>query len=355
MPYDVDDVAVDRAEQNQALQSSWDNQLFATDTYYAHPSFARSGVRVDQMTARSDTSQLGMYRAMLRLPPDAPLSVPKIPQVARDGSVLLITESTSWPNTQPKFWPLLEEGLRQQGRRVVLNDRRWGLAELLERCAAASWVIGPQCGVMSILASARFPCRKTFLTPSLDDLDLPNQWAARRTYPYAYVTKFDGCDYDVEEYKIESGNHAALVERVLSGANALGRRPHDPSPTSFVMMPLTPGDFLDRRAVLTVKRERFDPPRRAAIEREWGRYEEAALHFRREHGWSDELAALYDKLLDTHHRAFDLIALAVPASLAGKYTENRRRVDRINRERVALKIAIDELCHAPYTEVKDYF
>lgn len=343
---------VGHAENNQAFQRSYDNLLFARDVFYVHPCFERSGVRVDQFTARPDLSQAAMYRAMLRLPVDASLTLPRLPPVApRRNSVLLIPESTSWPNTQPKFWARLAEILAKVGRDVIVNDRAWPLSALFRQCAAAEWVIGPQCGVMSILATGRFPCRKTFATPSMDDNAYVDQWADH-TYPYAYVTKFAGEDHDVEEIKITDVNHADVIAAIANGVNGQRLRPHDPAPVTSIWMPLTPGDFLDRLAVLTVKRSRFDPMRRAAVDREYRRYVEAA---RRLGTLPQAAQTAYKRLRAVHELAFTALDGLVPGALnGGADAEAHSAAIRFNAERVELKNEIDRAMHAPYLEVKRY-
>jgi hypothetical protein len=354
----IDDVLVTHAEENQAFQRSHDNQLLASDTFYAHPCFARSGVRVDQLTAKEHISQADMYRAMLRLPPAAPLTLPRVPRGKRvPNTVLMLTESTSWPNTQPTFWPVLADALRDSDRHVIFNVPSWSLAKLFETCAEAEWVIGPQCGVMSILVTGQFPCMKTLATPSTDKYVSPNEnWWATRTYPYGYVTKFAGEDHAVEEFKITDDNHFDVVSAIAAGMNA--RRPawkHSPEPVTTISMPLTPGDFLDRLAVLAVKRARLDREQRAGVEREYQRYVEARARLRLPRVAEDA----YDDLVRLHEGTFDLLEVIVPAALKanGAISDDVRlhvKAIKLNKTRVELKRIIDQACHAPYTEVKSY-
>lgn len=355
VPYRVDDAVVEHAQRNQAFQRSHDNQLLASPLFYAHPSFMRSGVRVDQLTARAGWSQADMYRMMLRLPPDTPLALPRIPATARTHHVLVIDKATSWANSQPLFWEKLVRALEAAGRYVVRNDPDWTLEHLLRRCAAAEWVIGPQCGVMSILAAGRFPCRKTFASPSMDYNVLPDQWMDH-TYPYGYVTKFDGADYDVEEFKITDDNHDEIAALIAGGSNALELLPHDPSPVLSVSVPLSPGDFLDRLAILMVKRDNFDRIRRALIEREYQRYCEALFRLRASDRISSEVEGLFSRLISLHSDAFHALKEVVPERVKLEASvEAHAKVVELNRERVKLKNLIDALCHAPYAEVKDYY
>lgn len=358
VPYVVDDDLIERAERNEAFRGSYDNRLFASPTFYAHPSFERSAVRVDQLTARERMSQADMYRMMLRLPPRSPLTRPPLPWTGPLADrVLVLPEATSWPARQPGFWDRLVTALRADGRDVEVNRPEWTLSDLLRECARSSWVIGPQCGVISIVVAGQFRGRKTIVSASLDGNSnpYPGYWADR-TYPYGYVTKFDGEDYDVEERKVGDGDHDAVVAAILSGPNALATQPHDPTPRASVAMALTPGELLDRLAILTVKRERFDPPRRAAVEREYLRHLEAKLRFDAETRAPTDV--LFRALLEVHRRAYDVLAEVVPGALGEAPSPPRSAYEeavRLNRERVRLRAKIDEYCGAPYAEVKDYY
>jgi hypothetical protein len=346
--YVIDDELVHAAETNGDMHANHVNRIGDGVTTYAHPCFRISPHRVDHLTTKSDASQADMYRIILGLPPNAKLALPHVPPMAQQpDTVLLITESTSWPNRQPNFWPYLAEGLLRT-REVVWNDSSWDLAELFRRCAAAEWVIGPQCGVMSILVTGQFPCRKTLATPSLDG-NLEPQYLASETYPYGYVTKFANHDYDVEEFKITDGNHAELRELIVNGANARRLWPHDPRPVMTIQAPLSPGDVLDRLAVLTVKRARFDPPRRAANEREYQRYAEI---YRR----MEAPPWMLRDLIELHEESFDLLEDLVPAALApyGADVDGHIAVIRLNRRRAEMRRAINAACHGPYNDVKAY-
>lgn len=348
----VDDGLVRQGERDPSLQAGFENDRRRPDatTVFVHPSFVRSGVRIDHLTVKPEVSQADMYRALLHLPVDAPLARPPAPSAepGRD-SVLLIPEARSWPNTQPHFWLELGARLHDMGRAVTLNKPEWRLEELLARCAESEWVIGPQCGVLSILCAARFPCRKTFATPSVDGGRYPGLPVAA-TFPYAYVTKFAGEDYDVEEFKITDGNHAALVEMIAGGANARRLRPLSLAPVRSVMAPLSPGDACDRLAVLQVKHERFPPELVAGVLREFGRY----CHLVPGLPVPQEI---YDQLLQLHRDGFDLHERFVRGALAdqpGLEAEHAEAV-KLNRRRVELRQVIDALCGAATTEVKSYY
>lgn len=230
MEYEVADDEVAAAENNTDLQRDYDNQVAPDRTFYAHPCFTRSGVRIDELsTLPGVLSQAHLYRALLGLSLDEPLSLPSVPAVeTKPNSALLIPQAVSWPNDQPKFWRALERALRANGWDVRVNDPAVPLVDLFMQAAGAEMVAGPQCGVMSILVSGRFPCRKVFCTPSIDGT--PGFFVGKRvlnqTYPYGYVTKFDGLQYNVEEYRLTSGNHAEVIQAILTAP----RTPRDPAP-----------------------------------------------------------------------------------------------------------------------------
>jgi hypothetical protein len=143
-----------------------------------------------------------------------------------------------------------------------------------------------------------------------------------------------------------------LADRVLRGRN-VRRVPHDPSPVLTIWAPLAPGDFLDRFAVLTAKRARFDPTQRALIEREYRRfhviYEQTV--------WPDGITALFTSLVALHLETFDAFQKTVPEAIDGRPIgqEAHEEAIRLNRRRVELKNEVDALCHGPYTEVKSYY
>ena len=347
VPFSCDNALIEAAEHNPTMQRDYDNVIADDRLFYCHPSFLRTNVRVDHLTQKPDASQVDMYKILLRIPPDAPISLPTIPTAEmQPGKVIVISEAKSWPNTEPDFWPLLIGALMTNGWYVFDNKKTgWDLRELFEQCASAEWVIGPQCGVLMILTHAQFPCRKTFATPTTRF-----RYGAG-TFPYGYVTKFANEDYDVEEFVIAPNTHGALVDAIINGSNALRLWRHDPRPTLCVNVPLTPGDFLDRLAVLTVKRGRFSIARRAAIEREFQRHNE----LRGQAGFSAEVNALFEELVTLHAATFDLLENMVPAALGDSLSSNDHvEAVKLNKRRIELKRAIDATCRAPYSEVKSY-
>ena len=351
--YSVDDALIAHAEADAPMQRDYDNVIAEDKLFYAHPSFWRTNIRVDHLTTKPDVSQADMYKILLRIPPDAPLKLPNKPEIPMEqGKVVVVPDARSWPNLHPGFWGALIQGLASAGWRVIDNNKSgWSLREFFINCASAEWVIGPQCGIMSILVTGRYPCRKTLATPDVDHD--PRFRFSQLTFPYGYVTKFSNQDYDVEEFKITAHNHGELVDNIVNGSNALRLWPHDPNPVLTIDAPVTPGDFLDRLAVLTVKRDRFPRHKRAAIEREYQRYNELRIR----HPMPPETAVLFARLVDNHSKTFDLLERMVPAAIeqAEMATEDHVAAVLANRERIELKQAIDAACHAPYTESKSYY
>lgn len=350
--YVYGDDEIDRAEQDVTFQRDYDNVFAEGRDFFAHPSFFRTPMRVDHLTTKPDVSQADMYKIILRLPPNVPLALPcNLPaEPMVPNRVIIVPEARSWPNLHPDFWEELCRKLPYAGWNVQSNlHSGWTLHELFVKCATAEWVIGPQCGVMSILVTGRFRCRKTLATSDVD-----GRWLfSQRSFPYAAVTKFSNADYDVEEFKIGDASIRDLVDVIVNGANARRLWAHDPAPVTTVTMPLTPGDFLDRFAVLTVKRSRFDAGRRAAIEREFQRHCEASLDIIGLPGARE----LFDKLVDVHARAFDVLETAVPQVLADELMGIEAHIEaiKLNRERVRLKQEIDAALHAGGSEVKSYY
>lgn len=336
------DEEIAQAEAGHAMQANYENRIEDNRTFYAHPCFTRSGVRVDDLTTLPGSiSQADMYRALMGLPLDALLALPKVPsREHRSGSVLMIPSAVSWPNDQPGFWVELQRRLAAAGWETEFNRHEWSLAELLERAVSAEMVVGPQCGLMSILVAAEFPCRKVIATPSIDEgPGFPvGRTLLRKTYPYGYVTKFTGHDYDVEEYRVTAENHAVIIDTIID----IPRAPRDPRPVTTINMPLTPGDFLDRLAVLMVKRDCLGP---GVVDRELARYAEA-----RPSEWN----ILLRPLVDLHFTTFDVLAETVPIALKNAWRDDHAAVV-LNKTRVELKQKIDETLRAPYRETKSYW
>lgn len=359
VPYEIDDALVLHAQQNPEFQRNHPNEFLADTPYYVHPCFWRSPVSIDEMTTMPDASQADMYRMLLRLPVRTPLELPPIgsrrPAWTSPDTVVVITDSSSWPNTQPGFWEALVRRLDADGWHVHVNEKADSLDTLLERCRNAAWVIGPQCGVMSILVTGEFACRKTLATPNIDGNRRP-EYLASETFPYGYVTKFANHDYDVEEFKISDDNHPQIIDAIAAGVNARTLWPHDPTPVITIQAPISPGDFIDRLAVLTVKMQNFTAAKRASIRREHDRFAEIARQM------GDRFPTeQFGRLVDLHRSTYELLARMVPTALHDSFDggsmahEDHVAAVRFNKTRVKLKAAIDAALHAPYGEVKDYY
>lgn len=353
VPYVVDDRITFGAEGEKNLQRDHDNVLEPGREFFAHPCMRRTQVKLDELPARAFVTQADMYRLILQLPLDSPIAQPRVPDGEPELDTVMMVHATTWPNTQPEFPAKLGFALGAAGRKVWVNDGALPLADLLARAARTEWVIGPQCGLMSILVAGEWPCRKTLATPSIDDGAGGDYWA-KSTFPYAYVSRFMGRDYDVEEIKIDDDHDRALVA-ILNGPNAFRLRQHDPRPVTSIPFALSPGDLLDRLAVLAVKKSRFSGDGRALIQREYDRHAEAARPLlERSDGWGYRYFA---DLFAEHAKAFDVLERAVPSALAGSglAAEDHAAVIAMNRERVRLKQAVDAAFGAAYSEVKSYY
>ena len=212
---ETNDLLVTRAESDQQLQRVYENIFHDGALLYVHPHFVRSGARIDQLTVKPRVSQADMYRALLRLPPEVPMERPRWWPAARAADVLLITESRSWPSLPATFWPALERRLRDAGRRPVANDPTRPLEELLGLSAGAAWVIGPQCGVMSILCESGLACQKTLAIRKLGP-DCRYLFGLAETMPYGHVSTFAGNDHDVRHVIVGSDVEGAIADVLFS-------------------------------------------------------------------------------------------------------------------------------------------
>lgn len=349
------DSLIRSVENDSAFYQTYENKLEVGRPYFVHPHFIRSGVRVDHLTVKATTTQADMYRALLHLPMDATLTQPYkfVPtSLLEANSVLLIPEARSWPNTHPMFWERLYQKLSEQGRAVYRNNAGWPLAELMNRAATVEWVIGPQCGLMSILNAAQFPCRKTFVTPSIDNSVYPGL-PLKRTFPYAYATKFLGRDYDIEEFKVD-GDDEEVIERLLSGKNGLRLGKHDPKPVTSITVDISPGDFFDRLSILAVKMKRFSADKRALVAKEFYRLSETAEPIFAEHGGN--LKAAYGRLIAANTQAFVHNEIMVRATFENGGGESHHvQAVRANKTRVEIKQEINDICGSAFREQKSYY
>lgn len=210
---ELNDLLIARAETDQQLHRAYENLIHDGALLYVHPHFVRSGARLDQLTVKPRVSQADMYRALLRLPPDAPMERPQWLPTPNTADVLLITESRSWPNLPDQFWVALELRLKQAGRRPTSNHPSRPLQELFDLCAGATWVIGPQCGVMSALCESQLPCRKTLAIRELSP-QCPYLFGLTQTMPYGHVSTFAGNDSAVDHI-IVGTDWSAAIEAIV--------------------------------------------------------------------------------------------------------------------------------------------
>ena len=322
------------------------------DLIVAHPSAVPKRVRIDHLCLLSRRlTHADLWRAMLDLSPDEPFprGTWKWPQ-RQDKKAFLIPQARSWPNAYPEFWAILEMKLRVAGWAVEVSSPSLSLAEVFDRCAAAEWVIGANCGVTNIICHAMFPCRKTIVCPSVDGHSY-----FKRTYPYGYVGTFAGEDYaDVDEVKIIS-SVLRSADDVMAGANAarIKRR----GLVSGVQMTLSYGDFFDRLSILEIKTERLSGDKRAAIYREYLQHFEAAVpvldHF------GSVLRDSYLKIKNSNAAAWDHNEKMVGAVFSGgAMTPDApafAETALFNRERVRLKNQINAICGSSSDEIKSYY
>ena len=291
-----------------------------------------------------------LWRGLLQLPLDAEMRRGqfKCDYHPEEREVLLVTQARSWPNSHPEFWDHLEGRLRAQYWNVYRNDPTWSLQKLFDECWMHRWVIGPQCGVMSILCHAGFPCRKTFATPSVDGHPY-----YKRTFPYASVRTFAGEDYDdVEEVKITSDLGRA-VDEVMSGRHAR-RLPVRRNQVHGVQITLTHGDFFDRLSILEIKSKMLAGDKRAMIMRDYLHHREVAdpIVLANPH-----VLPLYAKLLCCNAEAWTHNETSVTGMLQNgtELSEHFAIAARHNKDRIAIKNQISALLSSAHVEVKSYY
>src|ERR1700685_4334560 len=110
LKHEVNDETVHSGETNAGLQRNYPNDGKDYDSIYVHPHFVRTATRLDQLTIKPRVSQDWRSRALMQLPPDAPMEVPPPldPGLGKGAlDTVLITESRSWPNIDKAFWDLL--------------------------------------------------------------------------------------------------------------------------------------------------------------------------------------------------------------------------------------------------------
>jgi hypothetical protein len=285
-------------------------------------------------------SHADLWRAMLDLPLDEPMVRGQFSHTANNVSpekVFVIKEARSWPNNHPEFWPALIDTLEQSGRLVGVNKPEDSLDTVFTNCSYANWVIGPQCGVMAILCHALFPCRKTICTPDVDGTG----WIVPKTYPYGYVTKFAGEDYDVDEVKITEDVEGA-VKRVIDGDGGSGSLIRD------IPVRINYGEFCDRLSILQVKA--MNKPTRAVTREYYRMCEQFAPMV------NSKTVGLYDDLLNVNRQAWDVNERLVTDvfSRGNVLSSDFVAVSKLQKKRTELKNQINEL-FGSQQEVKSYY
>jgi hypothetical protein len=214
----VDDEVVRSGESNAGMQLNYANDGKDYSTIYVHPHFVRTPARLDQLTIAPRVNQAAMYRALMQLPPDAPMEKP--PLVLRPmfpDQIAIIPGSKSWPNIDPEFWDALALRLRQSGKNVATYLPQWSLKELIEVCIASGEIIGPQCGVMSVACEAGFLGHKTLCIRELSP-DCPYLFGLTQTMPYGHCSTFAGNDHkNVDHVIVAPENWKEQVDVVVEG------------------------------------------------------------------------------------------------------------------------------------------
>lgn len=350
----VPDAEIKQIEEDPGFWASYDNRIDSGRSFYVHPHFTRTTMRIDHLALKPTVTHADLFRVILGLPPDAALT-PAKPTLSGSSvgkTALVCRTASSWPNTTSEFWAALEKRLIDDGWRITLDDKSLSIVERLLNCQQAEWVIGPQFGLMAVICAAQFPCRKTFCTPSIDgDGNYPGL-PLKRTFPYAYVTKFMGCDYDIEEYKFNADNFHAVVQAVASSKNALRLGAHNPAPVFSIPMDVAPGDFFDRLSILAIKMKRLSPEKAARVSREYYRMLDTAEPIFGRHGVS--LHDAYGRLMAANAEVFSANDLKVIASQNGDVSQSHMHADVASLRRMRIKQEINQLCGSVFDEIKSY-
>jgi riboflavin biosynthesis pyrimidine reductase len=216
--HQTDERIVAMAEAGErALWQTYDNAIVDGAPIYVHPHFVKTPTRLDQLTIKPRVSQADMYRALMQLPPDASMEKPNGLNVMLTRDVVMITSSRSWPNMEWPFYSKLAERLRSSGREVTSNSPSWSLEELLRHCASAQEIIGPQCGVMSILLEAGIGGHKTLCIRELGP-DCPYLFGLQQTMPYGHCSTFAGNDHpNVDHIRVSPQDWESRVDVIVEG------------------------------------------------------------------------------------------------------------------------------------------
>ena len=235
---------------------------------------------------------------------------------------------------------------------------------LAELCG---WAVGANSGIMQMLVSGRARCRKTILTQSLAGASYPLPVSS--AHPYRLMRSVDGQQYDIEEFEVGAPpTWDVLIPQIAQGRNAQGPLP-SPDPVTFLELPSSPGDLLDRYTILLIKAHRLPEKKHllhreiAALKQHWDRITqaypsvlplEADLHVVNRDAWIAN-----DVLFQHVHSGYGAPKWSIElnaADLIKAETVIRAfaAAHAANQARVRLKNEIDALCGAGTKELKQY-
>ena len=373
----VPDAGLSRAAR---MRDGEQNTLAPGCAYWAHPNFAK--VRPDHCVAVGRMTDAAMYALLLGLDPRTPLSLPdeapRFPPnegtllvekygIVPGRTVLLFPHAASWPAVPNKFWAQLIVALSEAGWYVVHNDPRDMPLRIVPALAElCGWAIGANSGIMQMLVSGRARCRKTILTQSLAGASYPLPVSS--AHPYRLMRSVDGQQYDIEEFEVSADGWISLINAVAQGRNAQGPLP-SPDPVTFLELPSSPGDLLDRYTILLIKAHHLPEKKHllhreiAALKQHWDRITqaypsvlplEADLHVVNRDAWEAN-----DVLFQHVHSGYGTPKWSIElnaADLIKAETVIRAfaAAHAANQARVRLKNEIDALCGAGTKELKQY-
>jgi len=271
---------------------------------FVHPHHIND-TRVDEFCNIDGVSQANMYANLLRLPILSPLTSPRVNRNVQDEldhlidrygirkgkSAIIFPDTNSWPGQiDEAFWNGLSQQLAGAGWHVYTNssgNRRGGarraaldgskLVEIplhlvIPLLESAGWMIGAQCGLTSIVISARTHCRKTLVVrgPARGKELVFNEFIRLKSaFPYGYQRAFDGSNYDIEEYQIRDDDaFVARAREIASGYHATSVAIPSADPVNGVLGEFSPGELIDKMTILEVKMEKLDPSKTVYVKLE---------------------------------------------------------------------------------------
>jgi hypothetical protein len=128
------------------------------------------------------------------------------------------------------------------------------------------------------------------------------------------------------------------------------------SNSKSVLVPISPGELIDKITILEIKRERIpDAAKRQIVERELALLEDARA---RQLTASEELSRLTRELKTVNESLWqiedDIRRCEHDRQFGARFVELARSIYINNDRRAELKRAINELLEAAFTEVKSY-